>query len=64
MANGQGFRLGSYGNWPRCERCVKEDSAAEIRPSDQFECNSFWYEKDDKVSTDDLGNHSDEEMHD
>ena len=62
MANGHGFRLGSYGNWPRCERCGKEDSTAEIRPSDQFECDSCWYERDDKVNSNAPGNPSDEEM--
>ena len=64
MANGQGFRLESYGNWPCCERYGQEDSTSEIRPSDQFKCESCWYEKDDELNIDDLGNVSDEEMYD
>ena len=64
MANDQGFHLRSYGNWACYERCGKEDSTAEIRPSDQLECDSSWYEKDNKLNSDDPGKPSDEEMYD
>ena len=60
MADGHTF---PRGNFPSCERCRKGDSTAEIRPSDQFECDSCWYEKDDKLNSDNPGNSSKSKYH-
>ena len=31
-------------NFPRCDKCKKEDSTTEIRACDQMQCDSCWYE--------------------
>ena len=36
------------GNFPRCDKCKKEDSTTEIRPCDEMQCDSCWYENDDE----------------
>ena len=45
MATGHVFYSG---NFPRCDKCKKEDSTTEIRPCDEMQCDSCWYEKDDE----------------
>ena len=36
------------GNFSRCNKCKKEDSTTELRPCDEMQCESYWYEKDDE----------------
>ena len=35
-------------NFPHCDKCKKEDSTTVIRPCDDMQCDSCWYEKDDE----------------
>ena len=35
-------------NFPRCDKCKKEDSTTEIRPCDKIQCDSCWHEKDNE----------------
>ena len=36
------------GNFSCCDKCKKEDSTTEIRPCDETQCDSCWYEKYDE----------------